>query len=140
MLQIFALGGKVEAVVEASAPADGGELIAQGTHFTVQREAFKIHVCSPKDGEAGGLITTARFYADKSVFDNVNAADPVLPGESISGEEELEWLGGGSRRSDKFGWNASGKDNSKILGIGWSRFGVVSQLPHVLWRSSIRVF
>lgn len=140
MLKVFALGRKVEAIVEASTPAHSGELIAQSTHFAIQRETFKIQVCSPKDAEAGSLIATARFDADKSVLDNVNAADPVLPSESICGEEELQWFGGGSRLGDKFSRNASGKGDSKILRIWWSRFGVSSQLPHVLWRSSVGIF
>lgn len=41
-----------------------------------------------EDGAAGGFVYAAGFHADKSVLDNVDAADAVLATKVIEGGEE----------------------------------------------------
>jgi hypothetical protein len=58
-------------------------LISEGPDVTVEGEAFEIHVGDTEDGGSGRFVATAGFDTDEPVFDDVDAADTVFPGERV---------------------------------------------------------
>ena len=60
----------------------------------IERELLDATMRDRVDGAAGRLVHAARFHADEAVFDEVEAADPVLAAELV---ERGEQRGGAHR-------------------------------------------
>lgn len=88
-LEELALGGEVQAVVQHAGVRDGDELVAQGAHLAVQRQAFNVDVCVAQDREARSLVAAARLDADEAVLHDVDAADTVFAGQRVRSQEQL---------------------------------------------------
>ena len=137
LVQVFALGREVEAVVQAFGPVEGDELVAQGADFAVEHEPFEVHVGGAEDGEAGRLVAAAGFDADEAVLDDVDAADAVAAGEGVGGEEEFHRVGcyGGFAVGieDEFDGDAFFKNDGEVFGDVGTRGWCRGELPHVVW-------
>ena len=76
-------------VVQDATELDGDELVSERTDVPVEGETFQVDVCGAENGCSRGLVATARFDTNEPVFDDINASDAVLPGESVQGQENL---------------------------------------------------
>jgi len=68
-------------------------LIAESADFAVEDQAFEVDVSRAEAGEAGSFVAAARFEADETVFDDIDAADAVAAGDGVGGEEEVDGVG-----------------------------------------------
>ncbi len=77
-----ALGGEPEAVVnELGVFRD--EAVADVHGLAIDDEGFQVAVGGEEDGAAGGFVDAARFHADETVLDDVDAADAISPAEEV---------------------------------------------------------
>jgi len=73
--------GLKETVVKDLGVIDSDELVAQGTDFAVKGEALEIDVRA-----------VTGLEADEAVLHDIDAADSMLAGEGVGGEEDACWL------------------------------------------------
>ena len=56
--------------------------------FAVEGERLDGAVSDAEDGAAGGFVNAARFHADETVLDQIEAADAIVVAEAIEFGEE----------------------------------------------------
>src|SRR5215831_3177224 len=59
------------------------QLVLEVCGAAVERDRFDRPMGREQDGAPGGLIDPARLHADEAVFDEVDAADPVIAAELV---------------------------------------------------------
>lgn len=94
-------------------------------------------------GETGGLVTAAGLDADETVLDDIDTANTVTAGNSVSGEEELDGVCNSLLLASLSVLELDGDTllevESEVLGLIGGGQGVLGQLPHIGGRSGIGV-
>jgi hypothetical protein len=136
------LRAEPEAVVQDLAQLGRHEAVPERTDVAVEREALEVHVSLAQDGRAWRLVATPRLDANESVLDNVDAADTVLAGERVEGEEDGDGFSdrrlGRPSDSERSG-DAFRKGKGDAVGSRGSVFDRLGQLPHVIWRRRVGI-
>ena len=137
----LSFGAEKVAVVQDPGELDRDELITERTDVPVQGHPLEVHVSDPEDGGSGRLVTTPRLYTDESVLDNVDPTDPVLPGERVELQKDLDGVGvdGSGPGDGDLGRETSLELDDDLLGFVGGVFGGSGQLPHVSGRSGVGV-
>lgn len=129
------------AVVEDTTKLDCHELVPERSHIPVQGQAFQIHVRHAQDGGTRRLVATAGLDSDKTIFDNIDPADAVLPPERVQRVEDVHGIGVRLfviRHFDFNGESSFKLDGDALRCLG-RIFGSGSKFPHVCRRSDVRV-
>lgn len=135
------LRGEEVAVVQDFGQLDGEELVPQRPDVPVERQALKVDVGGTEDGGSGSLVTSTRLDTDEPVLDDINAADSVLPAESVEDVEHLHGVGvglgvdGGGELGGETGFEL----DDDALGLGGCVLGRGGQFPHVGGGSGVGV-
>lgn len=135
------LGREEVTVVEDVGEGGGDELVSERSDVPVEGETLEVHVRDSEDGRSGGLVASSRLDSDEPVLDNVDSSDPVLSGERVEGEEDLDRVGDGLLGGENvnLGGDTLGELNQDVLGRGGGVLGVGGELPHVSGRGRVGV-
>src|SRR6516164_1936630 len=86
-LQHLALGREPEAVVD-QLRVTRHQLVLQMRGTAVEGQALDPAMCGLQDRAARRLVNTARFHADKSVLDEIEPADAMLPADLVQPRQQ----------------------------------------------------
>lgn len=121
------------AVIKDSAQFDCRELISKSTDVPVQCQALKIDVGDAEDSSTGRLVAPSRLDSNEPIFDDIDAADTVLPTEGV---ESKEYIYGVCVLLGVGGNNHTHREpllelDCKLFRFRRRVFGCGSQFPHV---------
>ena len=101
------------------------------------------HVSGAQSGETGGFVAATGLDTDETVLNDINTANTVTAGNSVSGQEELDGVGDSLLLASLSVLELDGDTllevEGEVLGLIGGGQGVLGQFPHVGGRSGIGV-
>ena len=134
-LHHLAFGREPEAVVNQLGIARH-HLVFQMSHAAVEGQAFHGAVGDMPNGAAGRLVNATVLHADKAVFDQVQAADAVVPAQFVQAGQQCRRRQVDPIDADRVAGAEADLDLGRAVGRGLRRDGA---LEHILLRRHRRI-